>query len=110
MFKSTLDKTKLTKINQDLINGGRLKDVADKNQISYPHACYLRKKLVKAGALSPLYAATKRKTRSVKRTRTVNPVTNSGGHTFTLIVNGTSMSIQNVKSIYVSPDVVDIKY
>ena len=110
MFKSTLDKTRLTKINQDLINGSTLRQVAENNSISYQHACYYRKKLVKAGALPPLYKATKRKARSVKRTRTVNPVTNSSAHTFTLIVNGTSMNIQNVKSIYVSPDVVDIKY
>ncbi len=51
MFKSKLDKQKIQKITQDLINGGSLSDVATNNNVSYQHACYFRKKLVKAGAL-----------------------------------------------------------
>jgi len=120
MFKSRLDKQKIQKINQDLVNGESLADVATKNSVSYQHACYFRKKLVKAGALNPLYKTTKRKSRNIKRTRTVNAVTynttnskiltNTKDNTFTLFVNGTALYFKNAKSIYVSPEFVDVKY
>ena len=120
MFKSRLDKQRIQKINQDLINGESLADVATKNSVSYQHACYFRKKLVKAGALNPLYNTTKRKSRNIKRTRTVNTVTNNTpttsvlsnttDNTFTIVVNGTALYFKNAKSIYVSPEFVDVKY
>lgn len=116
MFKAKLDRERLQKINQDLVSGKSLSEVATINNVSYQHACYYRKKLVKAGALNPLYRTTKRKTRNIKRTRNfsnntitkvLTPVTDN---TFTLVVNGTSLYFKNAKSIYVSPELVDVKY
>lgn len=114
MFKSKLDKQKIQKINQDLINGGSLSEVATNNNVSYQHACYLRKKLVKAGALNPLYKTTKRKVRR-NRTITNNTATTpvlrtSTDETFTVIINGTPMYFKDAKSIYVTPEFVDVKY
>ena len=117
MFKAKLEKEKLQKINQDLVSGKSLSEVATTNNVSYQHACYYRKKLVKAGALNPLYKTTKRKTRTIKRTRKVstNNTTNTvltptADNTFTLVVNGTALYFKNAKSIYVSPEFVDVKY
>lgn len=117
MFKSKLDKQKVQKINQDLINGGSLSEVATNNNVSYQHACYFRKKLVKAGALSPLYKTTRRKARNAKRSRTITnntattPVlTTSTDKTFTVVINGTPMYFKDAKSIYVTPEFVDVKY
>jgi len=114
MFKSKLDKQKIQKINQDLINGGSLSDVATSNNVSYQHACYFRKKLVKAGALNPLYKTTKRKVRRnrtiTNNTATTPVLTTSTDKTFTLVVNGTALYFKDAKSIYVTPEFVDVKY
>lgn len=116
MFKSKLDKQTLQKVNQDLINGGSLEKVAKQNNLSYQNVCYYRKKLVKAGILSPLYT-TRRKKRVAKATfnqrnlfmqpTVVKTVANKP---FTLVVNDTTIDITGSKHVNVTPDKVYIKY
>lgn len=115
MFTSTVDTSTQQEVNKLLVSGEKINDVAKVSGLTYAQVCYYRKKLVKAGALQPLYNTTRKK-RSIRRTRTnevknqtiVNP--SSTNQAFKLMVNGTTLDIQNVKSVYVSPGVVDIKY
>lgn len=113
MFKAKLEEKRLQQINKDLLNGTSLKDVAEKNSVSYQHACYYRKKLVKAGVLTPLYE--KRKTRkkrtarfTVRKSTPTVPLTNVS--TFRVSVNDTEINILGAKHVNVYPDRVDVKY
>lgn len=116
MFTSKVDKQTAQEVNALLIAGAKLTEVAAKTGLSYPKVHYFRKKLVKAGALQPLNKTT-RSRRATRRTMTkrattkqtiVNP--SSTNQAFKLMVNGTTLDLNNVKSVYVSPGVVDIKY
>jgi hypothetical protein len=115
MFTSKVDSNTQQEVNKMLVSGEKLSDVASVSGLSYAQVSYIRKKLVKAGALQPLYR-TARKKRATRQTKTnattnqtiVNPSSTNQG--FKLMVNGTTLDIQNVKSVYVSPEVVDIKY
>ena len=128
MFKTKLDKQTLQKINQDLMNGGTLDEVATKNNVSYANVGYYRKKLVKAGILNPLYRTTKRKKRASKKTsyskntftpnlftpieRTQPTVVKSTkyGTPFTLVINDTAIDVTGAKHVNVTPGRVYIKY
>lgn len=115
MFTSKVDSNTQQEVNKLLVSGEKLSDVVKASGLTYAQVSYFRKKLVKAGALQPLYRTT-RKRRATRQTRTnaatsqtiVNPSSTNQG--FKLVVNGTTLDIQNVKSVYVSPEVVDIKY
>ncbi len=112
MFKAKLEERKLQEINKDLLNGGSLKEVADKNSVSYQHVAYYRKKLVKAGVLTGLY--TKRKVRrKITRNTTARKtaaVTIPAPHTFKVVVNGTEVNISGAKHVHEFPDKLDVKY
>jgi transposase len=113
MFKPKLEDKKLQQINKDLLDGSSLKIVAEKNDVSYQHVCYYRKKLVKAGVLTPLYE--KRKTSRKKTTnfsvrKTLKKVTVPTPHTFKVVVNGTEVNISGAKYVHVHPDKLDVKY
>jgi hypothetical protein len=119
MFTTSVDKKTLGETNGLLISGASLKDTAELTGLTYAKVSYLRKKLVKAGALQPLYkttrkARTSRKIRTEKtsvlgNSRTVNqPQSNFDG--IKLVINGTELNIRNAKSVDVSTGLVDIKY
>lgn len=113
MFKAKLEEKRLQQINKDLLDGTSLKDVAEKNSVSYQHACYYRKKLVKAGVLTPLYETKKtRKKRTSKFTvrKSTNKVTLPTPHTFKVVVNGTEVNISGAKYVHVYSDKLDVKY
>lgn len=99
------------KINSAMLNGNSISKTAEELNISYDKVRSLRNKLVKAGALFPIYKTVKkRKTRR----RTAKPVSeivlSKNVIAFKLVVNGVDINIQNIKSIFVSPELVDIKY
>lgn len=115
MFTSKVDKNTQQEVSKLLVTGEKLSDVAKVSGLTYAQVSYLRKKLVSAGALQPLYR-TARKRRATRHIRT-NEATNetiinpsSTNQAFKLTVNGTTLDLNNVKSVYVSPGVVDIKY
>lgn len=119
MFTTSVDKKTLGETNGLLISGASLKDTAELTGLSYAKVSYLRKKLVKAGALQPLYKTT-RKTRTTRKVRTQktnsivnNRVGNQPSSNFDgikLVINGTELNIRNAKSVDVSTGLVDIKY
>lgn len=116
MFVSKLDKKTLQEVNALLISGTSLKDVTELSGLSYPNVCYLRKKLVKAGVLQPLYKTTRKRTRVRTKTQTRTKrvstpiVTNKSTYSMKLVVNGTPVDIHDAKSVNVSPVGIDIKY
>jgi|688.fasta_scaffold256641_2 hypothetical protein len=111
MFTSKVDKKTAQEANALLMNGVKLMEVAQKTGLSYPKVHYYRKKLVKAGALQPLNRTTKkRKVRVVNKDITTPSTMIDRSTSFKLIVNGTAVNVKNVKSIFVSPELVDIKY
>lgn len=115
MFTSSVDKKTLGETNGLLISGTSLKDTAELTGLSYAKVSYLRKKLVKAGALQPLYKTTRKKRNTrinrIQKVSTLNTETQSPSFDgIKLVINGTYLNIRDAKSVDVSTGLVDIKY
>lgn len=99
------------RVNRLLLTGIGIKEVADKTNVPYHKVSGLRKKLVKANVLSPLYSTNKKKkSRRLFTIPTLPDQNTNNGPGFKLIVNGTPINIKKAKTVYVSPELVDIKY
>jgi hypothetical protein len=109
MFTSKVDRKTAQETNALLMSGAKLMEVAAITGLSYPKVHYFRKKLVKAGALEPLNKTTKKRAqrKARKNTRNLSTIVNKPT-SFKLIINGTTVDVKNVKSIFVSPELVDI--
>lgn len=102
------------KLNKLLLKGHGLTETSKMTNIPYSLVQSVRSRLVKAGVLKPLY-----KTTSKKRLNKSNPAVPEVQSdmtsvdtipAFSLFVNGTQIDLKNVKSVFISPELVDVKY
>ena len=101
----------INQINSELLGNQSILNVSRKLNVPYEIVRRMRLRLVNAGAVKPL--RTKRKNimpASMNRANQNNLAFQSSVSSFKLVINGTPIDIENVKSVFVSPELVDIKY
>ena len=94
---------KQQEINQMLVAGATIKDVAAKTGETYNVVAHLRQKLVKAKVLKPLYKSKKESHQPIAKAKRLNDEP-----TFVLKVNNTTFNISDATSVNVSKNGVEI--
>jgi len=109
-----LSKDELQKLHTLLINGHGLTETSTKTGIPYSLVQSVRKRMVEAGVVKPLYKTSSKKRGSRKQPVIPAPAASAPVADtipqFTLMVNGTQIDLKNVKSVFISPELVDVKY
>lgn len=108
-----LSQDERNKLHTLLISGHGLTQTSLKTGIPYSLVQSVRKRMVEAGVVKPLYKTSGKKRGSRKQVTPAPtasaPVADSIPQ-FTLMVNGTQIDLKNVKSVFISPELVDVKY
>ena len=103
------------KLNKLLLKGHGLTETSKMTNIPYSLVQSVRKRMVEAGVVKPLYQTSGKKRASRKhRINTEAPAAtvtvDQDMPQFILMVNGTQIDLKNVKSVFISPELVDVKY
>jgi hypothetical protein len=110
-----LPQDELNKLHTLLINGHGLTKISKQTGLPYSLVQSVRKRMVEAGIVKPLYKTSGKKRASRKhRIPAEAPAADiavaQDMPQFTLMINGTQIDLKNVKSVFISPELVDVKY
>jgi hypothetical protein len=112
-----LPQDELNKLHTLLINGHGLTKTSKQTGLPYSLVQSVRKRMVEAGVVKPLYKTSSKKRASRKHripaeapAADVDTTVAQDMPQFTLMINGTQIDLKNVKSVFISPELVDVKY